>query len=93
MAVFLISYDIKEKDAFEYDNLWAALKQLGASKILYSEWVIAGGTKESIYKALSPYVLDKDRLLVIELKNNGIWNGRLMIKSSEFLEIMASASA
>jgi hypothetical protein len=93
MAVFLISYDINEKDAFEYDNLWAALKQLGASKILYSEWVVTGGTRESIYSALSPYVQDKYRLLVLELKNNGMWNSRLMISDDKFIGIMGSASS
>jgi hypothetical protein len=42
MALYLISYDIAEKDAFEYEGLWAALRAIGATKILYSEWVLPG---------------------------------------------------
>jgi hypothetical protein len=41
MALYLISYDISEKDAFEYESLWAKLRDLGAIKILYSEWLIS----------------------------------------------------
>lgn len=43
MAVYLISYDINEKDAFEYDHLWNRLEELGAVRILYSEWLVRGG--------------------------------------------------
>jgi hypothetical protein len=48
MALYLISYDINEKDAFEYDGLWAKLKELGAARILYSEWVLNDECRQSI---------------------------------------------
>jgi hypothetical protein len=38
MALYLISYDINEKDAFEYEGLWKKLREIGATRILYSEW-------------------------------------------------------
>jgi hypothetical protein len=51
VALYLISYDINEKDAFEYDGLWAKLKSIGATKILYSEWVVV----DEVRKANSIY--------------------------------------
>src|SRR5580704_3980203 len=55
VALYLISYDINEKDAFEYDGLWAKLKSIGATKILYSEWVVVDEVRKanSIYDAVS----------------------------------------
>jgi hypothetical protein len=51
MALYLISYDIADKDKFEYGPMWAKLEDLGATKILYSEWVVAddAGMAKSIY--------------------------------------------
>ena len=56
MALYLISYDINEKDAFEYDGLWDRLKELGAVRILYSEWVVSANTGQAsaIYGAVAP---------------------------------------
>ena len=40
MALYLISYDIAEKNAENYEPLWDLLKQWNAEKVLYSEWVV-----------------------------------------------------
>ena len=40
MALYLISYDIDEKDEFEYEFLWKRLKEIGAVRILKSEWAL-----------------------------------------------------
>lgn len=40
MALYLISYDIGEKDEFEYEFLWKRLKEIGAVRILSSEWAL-----------------------------------------------------
>lgn len=40
MPLYLIRYDIYEKDAFEYEPLWKRLKDIGAVRILYSEWAM-----------------------------------------------------
>jgi len=69
MAPFLISYDINEKDTFEYQPLWDKLKALGAVRILFSEWVILIQPSQyvSLYNERSSIIQAKDRLLVQEL--------------------------
>ena len=92
MAVYLISYDINEKDAFEYDGLWARLRKLGAVKILYSEWVIKGdvGQASAIYKEIAPLTQSKDRLLVQEITNDATWD-KLLITDASFQTLMTNA--
>lgn len=89
MALFLISYDINEKDAFEYDKLWAKLREIGATKILYSEWVIPGevGEVSKIYGSLAPLTQEKDRLLVQEIMREAQWD-KLMISDNAFINLL-----
>ncbi len=47
MALYQISYDIAEQDASEYEPLWGFLRQSGALRMLYSQWVIEGGDGQS----------------------------------------------
>ena len=92
MALYLVSYDITEKDAFEYAGLWALLREMGAVKILYSEWVIAGDTGEAtkIYNKIAPKTQMKDRLLVQELTKDARWD-KLLISAELFSELIACA--
>jgi hypothetical protein len=92
MAVYLISYDIAEKDAFEYKGLWEELERLKAVRILYSEWVLASNTTTcgNLYNAVASKTQNKDRLLVVELAKNAQFD-KLLISDSEFKEIMVSA--
>lgn len=83
MPLYLISYDIAEKDAFEYDGLWAKLRQMGAKKILYSEWVVSGRSATDIYDELAPLIQGKDRLLVQGMTQEASWD-KLMISDDEF---------
>ena len=92
MALYLISYDINEKDAFEYDRLWAKLKEMGAARILFSEWVIDGeiGGARSIYDKIAPLTQLKDRLLVQELTKDGVWD-KLLVQDDTFRKWLARA--
>lgn len=85
MALYLISYDINEKDAFEYDRLWEALRNMKAVKILYSEWlkIADAGEASDIYNRLAPLTQSKDRLLVQELGANSAWD-KVMISDENF---------
>jgi hypothetical protein len=89
MALFLVSYDINEKDKKEYEPLWAALRQMGAVKILLSEWVVKGevGDAAKIYGKLSPIIKPIDRLLVQEILRDCAWD-RLMISDDAFSELV-----
>jgi hypothetical protein len=92
MALYLISYDINEKDAFEYEGLWARLRALGAVKILYSEWVIKDdvGKAGAIYKEIAPTTQKKDRLLVQEVTNDAAWD-KLLITDTAFQALISRA--
>lgn len=85
MALYLISYDISEKDAFEYDALWEKLRSMGAKRILYSEWVVPSDASHAnvIYDQIAPLIQGKDRLLVQEIANNAAWD-KLMIDNQVF---------
>jgi hypothetical protein len=92
MALYLISYDIADKDAFESDKLWAKLDEMGAVKILYSEYLITGGVNEaeSIYNEVAPLTLQQDRLWVQELASNAYWDN-LRISDADFKKWLAHA--
>jgi hypothetical protein len=87
MALYLISYDIAEKDAFEYEPLWAKLRSMGATKILYSEWVIEGTSATNIYEELAPLIQGKDRLLVQGMTQEATWD-KLMISDDAFRALL-----
>jgi hypothetical protein len=89
VALYLISYDISEKDKEEYEPLWAALRQMGATKILLSQWVVKGavGDAARIYDKLSPIITSIDRLLVQEILQDCSWD-RLMISDSAYSELV-----
>jgi hypothetical protein len=92
MALYLISYDINEKDAFEYEGLWARLRELGAVKILYSEWAITDdvGKAGAIYRDIAPKTQKKDRLLVQEITKDAVWD-KLLIADDVFQKLILSA--
>jgi hypothetical protein len=92
MALYLISYDIAEKDAFEYEGLWAKLRELGAAKILYSEWIINSdiGAASALYNQIAPKVQAKDRLLVQEVTKDAVWD-KVMISDDAFREWLSIA--
>jgi len=92
MALYLISYDIKKYDADEYPNLYAKLEELGAVKILFSEWVVVAdvGQANSIYSSIAPTVVLSDRLLVQELTKDAQWD-KLLISNDAFQKLLAHA--
>jgi hypothetical protein len=92
MALYLISYDIAIYDKDEYPELWAKLDELGATKILYSEWVITGdvGQATNIYNGIASCLLQTDHLLVQELTQDAAWNG-LRITDDAFVTFLESA--
>ena len=92
MALYLVSYDINEKDAFEYPKLWKKLADLGGVKILYSEWVLVDevGKAAAIYDAVAPLTQKKDRLLVQELTKDARWD-KLLISDEDFAALIKKA--
>jgi hypothetical protein len=93
VALYLISYDINEKDKAEYAGLWAHLRKIGATKILYSEWVVKGNKDDagSIYDDIVPLIRPKDRLLVQEVTFNAAWD-KLLIADDDFHDLLVNAT-
>jgi hypothetical protein len=91
MALYLISYDIIDKDKFEYEPLWAKLRAMGATKILYSEWVVSGGTGEArnIYDKIAPLTTLSDRILVQEITKDAVWD-KLLTADETFSSIVTT---
>jgi hypothetical protein len=83
MPLYLVSYDISEKDAFEYDALWAKLREIQAKRILYSEWVVGGDSASAVYNKFAPLIQKKDRLLVQGITQEATWD-KLMISDDDF---------
>jgi len=92
MALYLISYDISQKDAAEYQPLWDLLKKIGAVKILYSEWLVPDEADKAveIYNKIAPLTKQADRLLVQEIGMNASWD-KLLISDDAFRKLVRSA--
>lgn len=92
MALYLISYDISQKDEFEYQGLWDRLRKIGAVRILYSEWAVRDdvGRANALYRQLAPLTQQKDRLLVQELTKDAQWD-KLLITDEAFRQLLAHA--
>jgi hypothetical protein len=80
MPLYLVSYDLLNKATFgDYENLIAALKTLGAQRVLYSQWVLRNAaTSEQIRDHLTPHMHAADRLLVCEMTANWASRGALV---------------
>ncbi len=93
MALYLISYDIDEKNKDEYEPLWAFLRKIKAVKILYSEWIVESPVAQaaSIYNEIAPIIKANDRLLVQELHAEAAWD-KLLIGDDEFKTIVLRAA-
>jgi hypothetical protein len=72
MALYLLSYDITEKN-HDYQSLWSWLEQLGAVRILYSEWAVPwanDSTALELTNAALKHVEEGDGIFVCELYDN-----------------------
>jgi CRISPR/Cas system-associated endoribonuclease Cas2 len=92
MALYLISYDIKENNSFEYQPLWDRLKEWAAKRVLYSEWVVDSdvGQAKNIYDDIAPLLSMNDGLLVQEMTKNAAWD-KLKISDSSYYELLENA--
>lgn len=92
MALYLVSYDIAEKN-HDYQLLWDRLGELRATKILYSEWLLPHpntGMAKPIADDLVKRIADGDRLLVQEVCGDAAWIN-LMISTDTMRKLLANA--
>jgi hypothetical protein len=92
MALYLASYDIPEKDRDEYQELWNYFDQLGAVRILFSEYAVPfNGRALALATEIMKHLKSADRLLVCELFQGAgdslAWH-HLIIAKDEFVALL-----
>jgi hypothetical protein len=72
MALYLVSYDLMNHATMnQYQELFTALHNLGAQRVLLSEWAMRRNeTSVQIRDHLRRFIHAQDRLLVSELTAN-----------------------
>ena len=74
---FVISYDLN-RPGQNYTTLWEALAQLGAQRILQSQWIVRRNTSaQELNNFLWQYMDQNDRLLVTCLDDGNWWQRNL----------------
>jgi hypothetical protein len=92
MALYLLSYDITEQN-HDYQSLWDFLNDLGAQRLLYSEWAVPWNNDSSaleLVNAAVKHVETGDKLFACELFDNQptcAWRG-LRISSDTFCAML-----
>lgn len=91
MALYLLSYDITEKN-HDYQSLWDWLGQIGAVRILYSEWAVPWDNDSNalaLTNAAIEHVMKGDGIFVCEIFENSTCAWRtLRITNAEFRKLL-----
>ena len=83
MNHYMVSYDLL-KPGKDYDNLISRLSELGATRILFSQWELNSTASASeVCADLRQHIDSNDRLLVTGLNGYASWTG-LLIPDQEF---------
>ncbi len=86
MTVYLISYDL-DKPGQNYARLIARLEQLGAFRVLFSQWALqTTWTAIQLRDDLRLYTDANDRLLITQV---GAWASWNLMDSEKFKKIAA----
>lgn len=91
MALYLLSYDITEKN-HDYQSLWNWLNGLNSVRLLYSEWAVPwqnDSTALELINTALQHVMKGDGVLACELFNNSTIAWRtLRITTEEFQALL-----
>jgi hypothetical protein len=74
MAFYVVTYDLRKKDEFDYQELWDAFDQLDAVKFQESDYLLA--TSSSITTVKNHFkakIHEDDLLMVIEFTEKPEW--------------------
>jgi hypothetical protein len=72
-----IAYDL-DKPGQDYKDLIARLKELGAVKILKSDWLLENtASPEAVRNDLKRFLDTNDRIMVSEVYHNAAWSNLL----------------
>ena len=69
MAFFVVTYDLRKKDEFEYEELWNEFQRLDAVKYQESDYFLAAdNTAEEIKDHFKQFIHEDDLLMVVEFE-------------------------
>ena len=89
LKTYLVSYDL-DKPGQNYHPLIGRLEQLGAAKVLYSEWLLKTASSASaIRDDLKRFVDGNDMVLVVALTGEAAWTS-VMITNQEVKQLLAA---
>jgi hypothetical protein len=93
MPVYLVSYDIAERNREEYQALWDYFDSLQSLKVLYSEYAVPFATTAlDLANKIHPHLKKGDHLLVSELFNGGnppvIAAGELLVDRKVLFDLL-----
>lgn len=89
MKVYLISYDL-DKPGQDYTDLINAIKQIGGTKGLFSEWFVQTNLSASeIYDRLAPFIDTNDRMAVLGLSGEAAW-WNLMVSNESVRQLLTA---
>jgi hypothetical protein len=95
VALYLLSYDIQEKN-HDYDALYAWLAEQNATRALYSEWLVPASdtiTALQILEAARAHVMTGDKLFCCEIFNSAralAWTTNLHISSDDLKRLLST---
>lgn len=95
MATYLLSYDLDKPGDQNYTRLESRLLELGAKRVLFSQWVLLSGQDTiTLEKDFLTYINPStDSLLVVQITAaQTSWN-KLRISDAEFNSILRGPSA
>jgi hypothetical protein len=70
MAFFVVTYDLKKKDEFDYQKLWDAFDETDSVKFQESDYFVSDDkTPFQVYDHFKQFIHEDDRLLVAQLEN------------------------
>lgn len=65
MAIFMVSYDLRKKDEFDYEELWAAFRALDSVKFQESAYFVSSNSSIAEIKAYFRQHMHPDDLLMV----------------------------
>jgi hypothetical protein len=90
MALYLVSYDLDQPGPKDYSKLEGRLRNMGAVRVLYSQWVLSSSLlpnqlEEDFMKYIDP---SADSFLLVAIgRGQCAWN-RLRISDDEFRKLL-----
>ena len=91
MALYLISYDVPEQNAADYQPLWNCLEELGATRILWSQWVVMSTNPVALFDMLKALLGSTDGLVVQEITRESFNYQNLRISETEMSLLLKGA--